>query len=77
MPYGVDQPDNADRVRRLGIARVLKRKAYSRSSAARELDALLSDKRYEQASAQVAKRIALEDGAGIACDRLEPLAAAV
>jgi UDP:flavonoid glycosyltransferase YjiC (YdhE family) len=77
MPYGVDQPDNADRVRRLGIARVLKRKAYSRSSAARELDALLSDKRYEQASAQVAKRIALEDGAGIACDHLEPLAAAV
>jgi UDP:flavonoid glycosyltransferase YjiC (YdhE family) len=77
MPYGVDQPDNADRVRRLGIARVLKRAAYCRNSAARELDELLRNMGYQQASAQVAKRVALEDGAAIACDHLEPLARAV
>jgi UDP:flavonoid glycosyltransferase YjiC (YdhE family) len=77
MPYAVDQPDNADRARRLGIARVLKRTAYSRHSAAREIDALLSNGHYGEASAKVARQVGGEDGAAIACDHLERLAGAV
>jgi UDP:flavonoid glycosyltransferase YjiC (YdhE family) len=76
MPYAVDQPDNADRARRLGIARVLKRTDYSGHSAARELDALLSDAHYSETSARVGRQVALEDGAAIACDHLERFAAA-
>jgi UDP:flavonoid glycosyltransferase YjiC (YdhE family) len=70
MPYAVDQPDNAERVRRLGIARVLARRAFSSAAAARELYILLQDGRYRKASAEIAGKIALEDGAGTACDHL-------
>ena len=71
VPFGVDQPDNAERMRRLGIARVLSRKRFSARSAARELQALLGQARYQFASASVAKQIAAEDGAAVACDHLE------
>ena len=71
VPFGVDQPDNAERMRRLGVARVLSRKRYSVQSAARELEALLGQTRYQFASASVAKQIAAEDGAAVACDHLE------
>lgn len=70
MPYAVDQPDNADRVRRLGIARVLARKAFSSAAAARELNTLLRDSQYQQAAARVSLEVASEDGAAAACDHL-------
>lgn len=71
MPYAVDQPDNAERVRRLGIASVLARKAFSSAAAARELDTLLRDARYQQAAARVSLEVASEDGAAAACDHLD------
>ena len=71
MPYAVDQPDNADRVRRLGIARVIERKEYSRTTAARELDHLLRDEQYRVKSGKVAQAIALENGPATACDQLK------
>lgn len=72
MPYAVDQPDNAERVRRLGIARVLARKKYSAATAARELDLLLSSPRYTQAAAAIGLRVSSEDGAAVTCDCLQP-----
>ncbi len=71
VPFGMDQPDNAERMRRLGVARVLSRKRFSAQSAVRELEALLGQARYQFASASVAKQIAAEDGAVVACDYLE------
>jgi UDP:flavonoid glycosyltransferase YjiC (YdhE family) len=71
VPFGMDQPDNAERMRRLGVARVLSRKRFSAQSAVRELEALLGQARYQFASASLAKQIAAEDGAAVACDHLE------
>jgi UDP:flavonoid glycosyltransferase YjiC (YdhE family) len=71
MPYAVDQPDNAERVRRLGIARVLTRGNYSATTAARELGELLGDPQYRRNAAAIARQLKQEDGAAVACDLLE------
>ena len=63
MPYAVDQPDNAERVRRRGVARVLARKKYNAQSAARELDALLAQHQYLESAETVARVVAAEHGA--------------
>jgi UDP:flavonoid glycosyltransferase YjiC (YdhE family) len=73
MPYALDQPDNAERVRRLGIARVISRKQYSSSAAARELKILLETDQYRQRSESVSRSVASENGAETAGDHLERL----
>lgn len=73
MPYSHDQPDNARRVRRLGVAEVLGRKQYQAQPAAKLIGALLSDHRYRVRSAEVAEQIAAENGTVTACDALEAL----
>jgi UDP:flavonoid glycosyltransferase YjiC (YdhE family) len=73
MPYAIDQPDNADRVQRLGIARVVSREEYSGVRAARELDALLTQPEYRTRAAGFAEKMAQEDGVAEACRHLEKL----
>jgi rhamnosyltransferase subunit B len=73
MPYGIDQPDNADRVQRLGIGRAIARSEYSATRAAREIDALLTMPEYQRRCAQIAERVSLEDGVAESCRRLEHL----
>jgi UDP:flavonoid glycosyltransferase YjiC (YdhE family) len=72
-PFAFDQPDNADRVRRLGIARSIPIRKYSAASVARELKCLLDDPAFERRAAEVAGRMRLEAGAVRACDALERL----
>lgn len=71
VPWGVDQPDNAERMRRLGIARVVTRKAYSADVAARELGTLLRGPSYTERARTVVEEVGREDGAASACDVLE------
>jgi UDP:flavonoid glycosyltransferase YjiC (YdhE family) len=71
MPYAHDQPDNAERVRRLGIARTIARHRYTPARAAAELRHLLDNPAYSQRAAEVGAEIRLEDGVRIACDALE------
>jgi rhamnosyltransferase subunit B len=71
MPYSHDQPDNADRVRRLGVGRVVRRARYTATCAAAELRALLEDTTYHQCAASVATQIRGESGAAAACTALE------
>lgn len=73
MPYAHDQPDNAARLTRLGIARTIPRRKYSAQRSATELRALLSDPAYEKRAREVGAKIRQEDGAGAACDALERL----
>ncbi len=73
VPFAFDQPDNAARVTRLGIARTLSRSRYTTDHATRELKALLSDTRYAQRAADVSRQVQAENGAGAACDALETL----
>ena len=68
MPYGVDQPDNAERARRLGIARVVTRRAYSADVAGRELELLLRQPGYVERTRRVGDEVRREEGAAAACD---------
>jgi rhamnosyltransferase subunit B len=70
-PYSNDQPDNARRVERLGVARVIPRSKYRADRIATELRALLSGESYISAAADVAAQIANEPGVTAACDGLE------
>jgi rhamnosyltransferase subunit B len=73
MPYAFDQPDNAARLRRLGVARAIGRKKYTAPRAAAELDRLLTDRSYAKRAAEVAQLIAAEDAVGAACNAIEGL----
>jgi UDP:flavonoid glycosyltransferase YjiC (YdhE family) len=74
MPYGFDQPDNAARLCRLGVARTVRRKDYNARRAAVELDRLLKDAGYARKAAEAARRVAGEDGVRAACDAIEECA---
>jgi rhamnosyltransferase subunit B len=74
MPYAWDQPDNAARLRRLGVARTIGRKNYTAGRAAAELDRLLNDADYAKKAAEVACLIAEEDAVRSACDSIEECA---
>src|SRR5271155_3625158 len=74
MPYSHDQPDNARRVRHLGVAKGIQRKDYTAEKAANKIRDLLEDVTYSQHAAEVARMIAQEDGVATACDALERMA---
>lgn len=72
VPWAHDQPDNAYRLERLGVARVLPRNRYRASSAVSHLNALLNPASgYEERAKKLAAPISREDGVGAACDRIE------
>jgi len=74
VPQTHDQPDNAERAARLGVARVLYRSLYSTQRATAELAQLLSDNSYSARAADVGQKIRDQDGVAAACDALEELA---
>jgi rhamnosyltransferase subunit B len=73
MPYSHDQPDNARRMSRLGVARVVQRSSYKPWRVARLVKSMLADPEYEQKAQSVAQTMAREDGVKTACDALEQL----
>ncbi len=73
MPYSHDQPDNARRMRRLKVARVIQRANYTPMRVARKLKAMLAEPRFALRAQSAAKRLSHEDGVKTACDALEEL----
>jgi rhamnosyltransferase subunit B len=73
MPYSHDQPDNARRMKRLGVARVIQRGDYKPKRVARILAAMMAKPLYAQRAEAVARQLAHEDGVRMACDELEQL----
>jgi len=73
VPYAHDQPDNADRARRLGVARVLTPARYRARRVADALHRLTTDVSYADAAARVAAIMRTEDGVRTACDAIERL----
>jgi UDP:flavonoid glycosyltransferase YjiC (YdhE family) len=71
MPYSHDQPDNARRMKRLGVARAIQRASYKPWRVARAIRAMLAEPEYEQQAQNAAREIAQEDGVKTACDALE------
>jgi UDP:flavonoid glycosyltransferase YjiC (YdhE family) len=74
VPVSFDQPDNARRAARLGVARVLPFRKATAERLAAELSALLDQARYENAAASVAADLAGSDGAARAADALVAVA---
>ncbi|MGE5203993.1 MAG: glycosyltransferase [Chlamydiota bacterium] len=71
MPLSHDQFDNAARLKRLGMARIISRERYGAQLVAKELQHLLGRPEYSRRAAEVGMRIRLEDGVGTACDAAE------
>ncbi len=75
MPYSHDQPDNARRMKRLGVARAIQRASYKPWRVARTVRAMLAGHAYEQNAQNAARALAQEDGVKTASNALEQLCA--
>jgi len=75
VPLAHDQPHNADRLTRLGIARTLDRRHYSAQRAAAELERLLEDPEYSRRARNLSGHVPQENGVAAACDALEAVLA--
>jgi len=71
MPYSHDQPDNAARCRRLGVAEVISRGRYKAETAASAISRILDSLSYAAIAKRAAAIIATEDGIKSACDAIE------
>ncbi len=71
MPYTYDQPDNADRVRRLGTSLTILRHQYSASRVVKMLSELLENPIYATKATAIGRIIQAEDGVAVACDAIE------
>ena len=74
MPYSHDQPDNARRVRRLGVAKVIQRHRYRADSAAHLIREMLTEPKYRERAKVVGAQVSGENGVKAAADALENLA---
>ncbi len=73
VPWAHDQPDNAERLRKLGVSRTLGRGQYRARRVARELRDILGEPTYCDKAKAVADQISREDGTARACDVIESL----
>ncbi|MBZ5687564.1 MAG: hypothetical protein LAP86_21310 [Acidobacteriia bacterium] len=68
--YGHDQPDNAARLVRMGMARSIPRERYNANLAVREIQNLLENRTYAERAAAIGARVRNENGTARACDLL-------
>ena len=73
MPYSHDQPDNARRMKRLGVAKVIQKSGYTPTKVTRKLRQMLDDPSLAEKARVVAEQLKREDGVKTACDALEAL----
>jgi len=73
MPYSHDQPDNARRMKRLGVAKVIQKAKYTPERVTRKLNKICEDSGIERTAREVAEELRKEDGVRTACDALEAL----
>lgn len=71
VPFAHDQPDNAARCRRRGVAEIIQRDEYNAVTAIEKLRQILSDDRYREKARDAAKIVASEGGTDAACDAIE------
>jgi len=75
MPYSHDQPDNARRMKRLGVAKIVQKAKYNPQKVTGKVRKILDDSELAQRSRVVAEQLRKEDGVKAACDALEQLCA--
>lgn len=71
VPFAHDQPDNAYRAMKLGVARILPPSRYRGRRVAEELARLSGEPAFREAAGRVAAAVRAERGVEAACDALE------
>ena len=71
VPHSHDQPDNAHRAERLGVARTIRPGAYRVDRVVAELRRLLEDPVYRRRAGEVGRAVRAENGVANACDAIE------
>jgi UDP:flavonoid glycosyltransferase YjiC (YdhE family) len=74
VPWAHDQPDNAERLCKLGVGRSVPRARYTADRAARELSALLNNDSYCNQALEIGAKVVAEDGTADACRVIEEFA---
>lgn len=73
MPYSHDQPDNAARCRRAGVAEIIHRDRYTADSAAAALLPILTNSKYRENAQNLKRIVDRENGTFNACDAIEDI----
>jgi rhamnosyltransferase subunit B len=73
MPYSHDQPDNARRALRLGVAQVVQRRAYTAERAAQSIAKLMGEPSFQERATAIGQQVAQQNGVEQACNALESL----
>ena len=73
VPHAHDQPDNAFRVARMGVARIVRPRSYRARRVAHELVRLLADQTYRARATDVATTVRAEGGAASAAAAIDAL----
>ncbi len=73
VPWAHDQPDNADRLKRMGVAQWMDRRRYTADRAAGMIRSLLDGGGYQQRAAEVGAKVREENGLSEACDGIEAM----
>lgn len=73
VPFSHDQPDNAARCRRAGVAEIIGRDSYTAESAARALSMILTDEKYRANALPLKRILDSENGTKTACDAIEDI----
>ncbi len=73
MPFSHDQPDNAARCKRKGVARSIDRNRYNAERAAEEITKLLGDLSYKAKALEAKSIVEREHGTETACDAVESI----
>jgi UDP:flavonoid glycosyltransferase YjiC (YdhE family) len=71
MPFGHDQPDNATRCRRIGVAEIIRRNRYNGTTAAAMLKKIMENDAYRQKAKEAAMVVNGEGGTAAAADAIE------
>ena len=71
VPFAHDQPDNAARCRRIGVAEILDRDDYTAENAVPLLRRLVNDPTYREHASTAAVVVRGEHGTSAACDAIE------
>ncbi len=71
VPFAFDQPDNAFRVTRLGVAKTLYPSRYAAGRVAESLRSLLEDSGFAERAWRVGREVSLENGTRVACEAIE------
>jgi UDP:flavonoid glycosyltransferase YjiC (YdhE family) len=73
VPFAHDQPDNAARCRRIGVAEIISRNTYTAAAAERAISKVLGDENYSTKAAKYGEMVRSEHGSAAAADEIEKL----